>query len=126
MSIPEIIIWWYTPGWSLFVKKNRALLASTVDFFSMSSLLHTLFKPYRQISAETANAEASLEMRFHMFTDRLVSRIVGFFSRLVLLIAGTILIIIGGIICFALIILWPLIPFAPIIGIVLTILGVTL
>lgn len=92
----------------------------------MSSLLHTLFKPYRQISAETANAEASLEMRFHMFTDRLVSRIVGFFSRLVLLIAGTILIIIGGIICFALIILWPLIPFTPIIGIVLTILGVTL
>ena len=92
----------------------------------MNSLIRTLFKPFRQISADSATTGSSLDLKWHMFIDRLISRIVGFFSRLILLITGCILIILGGIISLILIIIWPLIPLAPIAGIILTIIGVTL
>ena len=92
----------------------------------MSSLIRTLFKPYRQISAETASGSASLDLKFHMFIDRLVSRLVGFTTRFILLLTGGILIILGGSLSLLALILWPLIPFAPILGICLTCLGVIL
>ena len=92
----------------------------------MGSLVRTLFKPYRQISAEIASESASLDIKFHMFLDRLISRIVGFFSRLILLLAGVLIIVFGGIISLLLIILWPLIPLLPVAGIVLTATGVIL
>ena len=92
----------------------------------MDSLIRTLFKPFRQISASAASDSASLDLKFHMFIDRLVSRFIGFFSRLTLLIAGSLIIIIGGIVSLILIILWPIVPFIPIAGIILTITGVTL
>ena len=91
----------------------------------MNSLVRTLFKPYRQISAESAGDHASLDLRFHMFLDRLISRIIGFLSRLVLLFTGAIIIIVGSVISLILIILWPIIPLTPIAGIILAIIGVT-
>lgn len=126
MAIAEMFLWWYAHGWSVFIQKNKTALSNIIDFFSMSDLLRTLFQPFRQISADSASADSSLNLRFHMFIDRLVSRIVGFFSRLILLIAGTVIIIVGGIFSLTLIILWPLIPLIPIAGIVLAITGVTL
>ena len=125
MAIADIFLWWYAAGWRTFIKKNRNAISSITDFFSMSSLVRTLFKPYRQISAETASANSSLDLRFHMFLDRLASRFIGFCSRLFLLLAGSVIIIIGGIFSLILILLWPFIPLLPIVGIVLTIMGVT-
>ena len=124
MAITEMLSWWYSRGWQTFIAKARTSLSSITDFFSMSSLIRTLFKPYRQISAESASGTASLDTKFHMFIDRLVSRLIGFISRLVLLLAGTLIIIFGSIACLVLIILWPIIPLLPIAGIVLTITGV--
>ena len=126
MAIFQMLSWWYLSGWSTFIHKIRTSFASIADFFSMSSLVRTLFKPYRQISAETANPSSSVSLKFHMFIDRLISRIIGFISRLLLLIVGTITIIIGGIVSLVILILWPFIPLTPIIGLVLTLLGVTL
>ena len=126
MAITEMFLWWYSSGWKVFVGKLKAALSSITDFFSMGSLVRTLFKPYRQISAETTRDGASLDIKFHMFLDRLISRIVGFFSRLTLLLVGIIIIIFGGIISFILVILWPIIPLLPIVGIVLTAMGVVL
>lgn len=126
MAIAEMFLWWYAHGWSIFMQKIRAKLSDVTDFFSMSDLIRTLFQPFRQISAATASADSSLDLKFHMFVDRLISRLIGFFSRLLLLIAGSLIIILGGIISLALVILWPLIPLAPVAGIILTIIGVTL
>lgn len=126
MAIAEMVLWWYTSGWGVFIRKLRGFLSSVMDFFSMDSLVRTLFKPFRQISAEAASEHASLDMRFHMFLDRLVSRIIGFFSRLILLITGLALIVLGGVLSLALIILWPVLPLAPVAGIVLAVIGVTL
>ena len=126
MAIAEMFIWWYSRGWLVFIGRIRSTLSNITDFFSMSSLIRTLFKPYRQISADSASSSASLDLKFHMFLDRLVSRTVGFISRLILLIAGTVIIIIGGIFSLVLIVLWPFIPLLPIVGIILTIIGFTL
>ena len=68
----------------------------------------------------------TLDLKFHMFLDRLVSRFIGFLSRLILLLAGTLIIIVGGIASLILIILWPIIPMLPIIGIVLSIVGLAI
>ena len=126
MFILKSFTWWYISGWSVFIGKVKNMFLSLTDFFSMNSLIRTLFKPFRQISADTASADSSLDLKFHMFTDRLISRIVGFFSRLILLIIGCISIILGGLISLVLIILWPFIPLTPIAGLVLTLMGVTL
>lgn len=126
MAIAEMFLWWYASGWAVFIGKLKSFLSNITDFFSMGDLIRTLFKPYRQISAESASDTASLDIKFHMFLDRLISRFVGFFSRLFLLIAGVVIIIIGGIISLVLIILWPIIPLLPIAGIILAIMGVVL
>lgn len=126
MAITEMLTWWYAKGWSVFIRKILNFMTNIVDFFSMDSLLRTLFQPFRQISAAAANADSSLDLKFHMFIDRLVSRAVGFVSRLFLLIVGLIIIIGGGLISLILIIIWPLVPFLPIIGIILSVMGVAL
>ena len=92
----------------------------------MSSLIRTLFKPYRQISAETASGSASLDLKFHMFIDRLISRLVGFSTRLILLLTGSILIIFGGSLSLVMLIIWPVIPFLPLVGLYLSLTGVIL
>ena len=124
MVIVKMLSWWYVSGWSLFVKKLGVRFANLADFFSMSSLLRTLFQPYRQISADAAATDSSLETKFHAFVDRLVSRCVGFVTRLILLILGVIVMILTGIIGLVMVIAWPLMPFLPVAGIVLTCMGV--
>ena len=126
MAITEMFFWWYSHGWKIFIEKVRTWLSGITDFFSMDSLIRTLFKPYRQISAGSASGEVSLDTKFHMFLDRLISRFVGFVSRLILLLVGTIFIIVGGIFSLVLIIIWPIVPLLPIVGIVLSVTGVTL
>jgi hypothetical protein len=126
MAIVEMFLWWYARGWLVFIRKVRGFMLNITDFFSMDSLIRTLFKPFRQISAESANVDSSLDLKFQMFLDRLVSRAVGFCTRLILLFVGCILIVFGGIVSLILIILWPFIPLLPIVGIVLCITGVSL
>lgn len=126
MFIVKSYTWWYLKGWSVFINKIKSFFSSIADFFSMNSLIRTLFKPFRQISADSAEAGSSLDLKFHMFVDRLVSRIIGFFSRFFILIVGCIVLILSGIFSLILIILWPFIPLAPIIGLCLSIAGVTI
>ncbi len=126
MAIAEMFLWWYSKGWRVFLSKLGSWFSDIADFFSMKSLIRTLFKPYRQISAESASASDSFDIRFHMFLDRLFSRTVGFFTRLVLLLIGVIVIIFNSILSVILIILWPLIPFVPVAGIILTVMEVVI
>lgn len=125
MAIAEMLIWWYSQGWRVFIVGLKNWFSSVFDFFSMDSLVHTLFKPYRQISAGSTSS-GSLDIRFRMFIDRLISRLIGFVSRLVLLFTGCLIMLIGSLLSLILLVLWPFIPLLPIIGLLLTIIGVTL
>lgn len=126
MAVIQMITWWYAEGWGIFAKKLGTKLADLADFFSLSSLLRTLFQPYRQISAGDTKAGASLEAKFQAFIDRLISRAVGFVSRFVLLIIGVLALIFTLVLGTVMIVIWPVIPFLPILGIVLTCTGVAL
>ena len=123
MAIAEMFVWWYSRGWRVFVMGLKNWFARVADFFSMDSLIRTLFKPYRQISAGTS-ASGALDLKFQMFIDRTISRLIGFVSRLILLLAGCVIIVVGGLLGLILTILWPVIPLLPAIGIILSVVGV--
>ena len=124
MAILEILTWWYTAGMRGIFGRAKEWFGKVADFFSMDSLLKTLFMPYRQISAERARADAPVGLKLQMFGDRLFSRIIGFFARIVLLLAGVVTMIFGLVLILALILLWPFIPVLPVFGVILTIAGV--
>ncbi|MBR6505379.1 hypothetical protein IKT18_00855 [Candidatus Saccharibacteria bacterium] len=123
MAIIEMLSWWYAHGWSIFIKKLGETFSNLTDFFSISSLIRTLFQPYRQISALNSSSNSSLDYRFRAFIDRLISRLVGFCTRFFVLVFGLVAIIFSGVIGGLLIIAWPLVPFLPIAGIILTLNG---
>lgn len=123
MALIDMLYWWYAKGWRVFLSRIKMWFGGVTDFFSMDSLIRTLFKPYRQISAETS-ANGSLDLKFQMFLDRMISRLIGFVSRLVLLCVGAVMIVVGGAVSVILLILWPIIPFLPAAGIIMSINGV--
>ena len=124
MVVIRFLSWWFTSGWKVFVRKFRGIFLNLADFFSISSLLRTLFQPYRQISAGEPSSGSSMSLRFQAFIDRSISRLVGFVSRFILILVGFILMVISAVSGAALIVIWPLVPFIPVVGIVLTIMGV--
>lgn len=119
----NLLSWWYSAGWADFLHRSGATLANLMDFFSIDLLFKTLFSPFRQISAGSAKS-ASLDVKFRMFIDRLVSRFIGAIVRTFVIIAGILCIGVVAIINLAFIILWPALPLLPVAGIILTILGV--
>lgn len=120
----NLLSWWYTRGWADFLRRIGARLANLMDFFSIDLLFKTLFAPFRQISAGSAK-NASLDVKFRMFVDRLVSRIIGAFVRIFVIIAGVVCLGVSGLVGLVSIILWPLLPALPIVGLVLSLSGVT-
>ena len=124
MLAQGLISWWYIDGYKLFVNKLWSKLSDTVDLFSITSLLSTLFAPYRQIAANEKGE--SIDDRILAFIDRLVSRMVGGVARIGIIIIGVIVItlqFIGSIISM---LVWPLLPFLPLFFIMLCLMGVTL
>ncbi len=124
MFAVDLVTWWYAKGWGIFIDDFRHKLGDAADFFSIGQLFRTLFMPYRQISAN-ANSETS-GTRMNAFSDRLISRIVGFFVRLFVIIFGAATMLLELIIGTVFIILWPAVPILVIVGFVLSFLGVTL
>ena len=124
MFLTDLISWWYFCGWGVFLSSLKTRLSDTVDLFSFGDMLRTLFKPYRQISAGTTASEA-LDVKIRIFFDRLISRFVGLFARLTIILVGIVALLLEIIIGGILVIIWPVIPVLPVFGIVLMIMGVT-
>ena len=124
MLASGLISWWYFDGYKLFASKLWTKLGDTVDLFSIGSLLKTLFAPYRQIAANATGQ--SIDDKILAFIDRLVSRMVGGVARLGIVIVGAVTILIQAIGSMIGLLLWPLLPFLPILFIMLFAMGVTL
>ena len=121
MFAVDLIEWWYLRGWGIFITGFKHKLTDSMDFFSIGQLFRTLFMPYRQISAATSE-----DSNLNKFLDRLISRAIGTVTRLFIIIFGGIAIILEAIFGFIMIVVWPLVPFLPIVGIAMTVLGVHL
>lgn len=114
MFIVGILTWWYTDGWRERYRMTREAIVKTLDYFSISLLLKTLFSPFRQISAGKVRGPIGVQLQ--AFLDRLVSRLIGAMVRSMIIFVG-----IGGIIIHMVwgaivLTMWAVIPFLPVIG----------
>jgi hypothetical protein len=121
MFIVGLLSWWYGAGWVAQAKRVQERIAATVDYFSISLLLSTLFSPFRQISA--GRVGGPLTVRWQAFVDRLISRCIGAVVRLVMIVLGCITIIAISCVGAISLMVWAIIPLLPIIGAALTIIG---
>lgn len=119
----DLVGWWYSSGFRFFTSKLLDVLKNTIDFFSIFDLLKTLFSPFRQISAEGTSSLA-LDVRFRAWFDRQFSRFIGAFIRIFIILFGLISLTLELIFDMILILLWPLLPFAPFLCLVLFLNGV--
>ena len=117
MVIISLLSWWYSEGWLEQISLTKRSFIKLADKFSIGMLLRTLFAPFRQISvSEQAGKTASLAS---VIADKLISRLVGSVMRLVMVFVGTLALIIYAIISVLRLAGWPLLPLAPVLGLIL-------
>lgn len=118
-----LLRWWYTDGWRQRVQLVANRLDGTIDYFSFDLLLKTLFSPFRQISA--GRVDGSLEVQMRALIDKLFSRVIGMFIRLIILIVGGVTMAVVVLVGLVILIGWGLVPLLPLAGIIMSIVGVT-
>lgn len=115
--------WWYSAGWGYAWQRGVVQrLQWCESTFSMGNLVRTWFAPFKQ--TYTGSVKGSLGMHFRAAIDRLISRVIGFLVRSILLVAGlvcSLFVFFTGLIFMA---VWPLIPLLPLVAIVLISMGV--
>lgn len=122
MLITALVSWWYGAGWikQLLIAKQK--IGAAVQAFSLFDLLRTLFSPYRQIAAGGVRGPIGVKLR--AWFDRLVSRFVGFFVRTIVIAIGLVYLLLQSIFALLRILIWPLLPLLPVIGVFLWLGGV--
>lgn len=96
-------------------------LEVTVDYFSFSLLIGTLFAPFRQIAAGTVSGP--LEVQLRAFFDRVISRLIGAAVRLIMMLIGGVVVFLQAFLGGIFVIGWALIPVLPAIGLLLSGIG---
>lgn len=114
MLILSLLSWWYTAGWGQLARRARVRIAGALDFFSVGQLLGSLFAPFRQISV--GRVQGSLNTQMHAWADRQISRAIGAMVRLTVICVGLIATVMMVAVAAGLLLLWPLVPFVPVIA----------
>lgn len=122
MFLVGALRWWYGAGWRRRVGLLHERLAGLADLFSFAVIGRTLFAPFRQISAAPVGGAMAVQLR--AWFDKLFSRLVGAVVRLFVLVAGVVVCLVALLIGIVELILWPLMPLLPAVGVVLFSLGV--
>lgn len=121
MVIVWALSWWYGAGWKERLLQIRLQLESSYDYFSIGLLARTLFSPYKQISA--GQVAGPIGARWRAFVDRLISRIIGAFVRLLFIVVGSAWLMIQVLFGALILSVWPLAPVLPLVGFVLMLSG---
>jgi hypothetical protein len=116
MTFIELFSWWYRRGWIDAGRRLGSRLEGVAHFFSVPSLTRTLFAPWRRI---VTHPGAGLSAYMQALLDNLISRAVGFTTRLLVLATALILMALVTIASSIEILLWPLLPFAPVVCLVM-------
>jgi len=117
MIIAGMMRWWYLDGWRDQAAKARLAFLKVADYFSIGLLIRTLFAPFRQISANEAGR--TLDEKMQVAVDKGISRLIGFIVRSLTIIAGLIVLAGLAIVSGVRLIIWPLLPVMPVVGLVL-------
>jgi hypothetical protein len=121
MLFMDFIVWWYSRGWVLRFSSIGLQTAHWAQFFSLGTLLRTLFSPWHQIITPKG-AEKPLGDIFRTWLDNGVSRFVGFWVRLIVFFSGLIMLALIILLNFSYAILWPFLPLLPLIVIIIGVL----
>lgn len=121
MFLVGILSWWYSGGWKKRLDVTVARMTRLTDYFSITILLGTLFAPFRQISSGGVGGSLAEQMR-GLF-DQLLSRVIGLFVRLGMIIFGTVTIVLVGVWSLLVIVLWAAVPVFPVAGLIATVIG---
>ncbi len=116
MFLVGLLQWWYGRGWHSQLREAGRRLSAIADFFSVGQLAGTLFDPFRQISA--SHPQGSVGDALRGFFDTTISRAIGFVVRLFTILAGLICLAFQGLIEGVILIVWPLIPLFPVVGLI--------
>lgn len=116
-----LLSWWYSTGWVHQLVGFRERIAKIYDYFSIDLLVRTLFAPFRQISA--GGVSGPMSVRIRAFFDKLISRFIGMFMRILMIIIGSVWIVVTALLEVIKLILWPLVPVLPVLGLVMAFTG---
>ena len=119
----DLLQWWYLQGWGRFANGLINRIKGTFEFFSIGLLLRTLFSPYKQMFAEDHSTQGGIEAFFGALFDNLLSRIIGFFVRIGIIIITIAIVLIELLLGGIAVILWPVVPALPVIGVAFSIGG---
>lgn len=122
LLVTSLLRWWYTEGLRQKIQSFANRLEGTMDFFSFSLLIKTLFSPFRQISAGRVDGPLGVQLR--ALVDKLVSRIIGAGIRITILVVGGVIVTLQLVLVIFLLIGWLAFPIIPVIGIILSVLGI--
>jgi hypothetical protein len=118
MLFMDFITWWYGRGWVLRFSSIGLQLSHWAEFFSLGTLLKSLFAPWRQIVVQKA-PDRSLNDIMRGWVDNAVSRLVGFWVRTTVFFTGLIVLALIAFLNLAYALAWPLIPGIPILLIII-------
>ena len=107
MLLGSFFSWWYGKGWAQVLKSFTSRLAGVAEAFSVVQLSRTLFSPWRRI---ISYPDAGLAEKFRAWIDNLISRVVGFVVRVLVLLAALVVFILVAIVMTIETVLWPLLP----------------
>jgi hypothetical protein len=115
MFMVSFLSWWYGSGWNQVITSLEKRMATVASAFSVNQLTRTLFAPWRRIVTYPG---ASLAERFHAWGDNVFSRAIGFVVRVLVLLAAVLSSFIVLILSLLEMAVWPLMPPAIIILII--------
>lgn len=115
MLIISLLGWWYGSGWKRVGQILLEKLSVSEDFFSIGTLLVSIFAPFKQISASSGSS-GTLQMKLQAWGDKQFSRIIGAIIRLTLILVGAVWLLIQTIVDIVILLAWPLLPFVPVAG----------
>jgi hypothetical protein len=121
MLVVAFLGWWYSIGWLMVIRKTAAKVQRVLQFFSVEQLLGSLFAPFRQISAGRVQGPLGVQLR--AWGDRLFSRIIGAIVRLLLVGVGFLVALTILLFGIVLLVVWPLLPAFPLLGMLVMITG---
>ncbi len=107
MLVLEFFSWWYRQGWLSLGASVKHWLVKIAHAFSVPTLLVTLFAPWRRI---TTNPGSGLDAHMQALLDNLISRLVGFLVRIVVLLTAGIMLVLAAVSGVVGLVLWPLVP----------------
>lgn len=107
MLLMQLLSWWYGRGWKRSAMSVRKHLTGVSHLFSVPILLRTLWSPWRRIVSYPG---ASIDAKLRALGDNMVSRMIGFTVRLLVLFTAGISLLVTSLGGIMVIIAWPLVP----------------